>query len=188
MPRCSRCKKRTANGCFDMPKRQTSGPHIIQYAAHPRKYRQNCGIRKKRQHTQGEQTDEGDIKSGGSKQACKEAHVRTGLFKECRKHTRLEQQRHYGNQQHTDGIDETLRHHRTQRFGERNPVVLRQDTAAGNLPHTRYDQIGRVRHKTAYTLFDTLGYSPNGANVRFQRQPRNRCPNTPNTSEKAIQP
>ena len=42
--------------------------------------------------------------------------------------------------------------------------------------------------KTAYTLFDTLGYSPNGANVRFQRQPRNRCPSTPNTSEKAIQP
>ena len=141
---------------FYMPKRQTSGPHIIQYAAHFRKYRQIAN-QKKRQHTQGEQTDEGDIKVGGSKQACKEAHVRTGLFKECRKHTRLEQQRHHGNQQHTDGIDETLRHHRTQRFGERNPVVLRQDTAAGNLPHTRYDQIGRVRHKNRIHTVRHLG-------------------------------
>lgn len=186
MPRYPRCKKRTATDVLhaeatDIRPTHRSICHALSQIP------SNCESGK-RQHPQCEQTDEGDIKVGGSKQARKEAHVRTGLFKECRKHTRLEQQRHYGNQQHTDGIDETLRHHRTQRFGERNPVVLRQDTAAGNLPHTRYDQIGRVRHKTAYTLFDTLGYSPNGANVRFQRQPRNRCPSTPNTSEKAIQP
>lgn len=186
MPRCPRCKKRTATdvlhaGATNIRPTHHSICHALSQIP------SNCGPGK-RQHAQGKQTDESDIKVGGSKQACKEAHVRTGLFKECRKHTRLEQQRHYGNQQHTDGIDETLRYHRTQRFRERNPVVLRQDTAAGNLPYTRHDEIGRVRHKTAYTLFDTLGYSPNGANVRFQRQPRNRCPSTPNTSEKAIQP
>lgn len=186
MPICSRCKSEQPR-MFYMPKRQTSGPHIVQYAAHLRKYRQIAN-QEKRQHAQGKQTDESDIKVGGSKQARKEAHVRTGLFKECRKHTRLEQQRHYGNQQHTDGIDETLRHHRTQRFGERNPVVLRQDTAAGNLPTRGTTRLAAYDTKTAYTLFDTLGYSPNGANVRFQRQPRNRCPSTPNTSEKAIQP
>lgn len=186
MPICSRCKKRTATDVLHAEATNIRPTHRSICRA-PSQIPSNCESGK-RQHAQGKQTDESDIKVGGSKQARKEAHVRTGLFKECRKHTRLEQQRHYGNQQHTDGIDETLRHHRTQRFGERNPVVLRQDTAAGNLPHTRYDQIGRVRHKTAYTLFDTLGYSPNGANVRFQRQPRNRCPSTPNTSEKAIQP
>lgn len=44
-----------------MPKRQTSGPHIVQYAAHLRKDRQIAN-QEKRQHAQGEQTDEGDIK------------------------------------------------------------------------------------------------------------------------------
>jgi hypothetical protein len=38
----------------------------------------------------------------------------------------------------------------------------------------------------AYTLLAGFGYSPNGANDRFHLQPRNKCPKTPNTSEKSI--
>ena len=186
MPICSRCKKRTATDVLHA-EATNIGPHIVQYAAHLRKYRQIAN-QEKRQHAQGKQTDESDIKVGGSKQARKEAHVRTGLFKECRKHTRLEQQRHYGNQQHTDGIDETLRHHRTQRFGERNPSYFDRIPQRETSPTRGTTRLAAYDTKTAYTLFDTLGYSPNGANVRFQRQPRNRCPSTPNTSEKAIQP
>ena len=186
MPICSRCKKRTATDVLHAEATNIRPTHRSICRA-PSQIPSNCESGKTPARPR--QTDrESDIKVGGSKQARKEAHVRTGLFKECRKHTRLEQQRHYGNQQHTDGIDETLRHHRTQRFGERNPVVLRQDTAAGNLPTRGTTRLAAYDTKTAYTLFDTLGYSPNGANVRFQRQPRNRCPSTPNTSEKAIQP
>ena len=42
--------------------------------------------------------------------------------------------------------------------------------------------------KTAYTQLDDLGNSSSGSSANFQRHPRNRCPNTPKTNEKAIHP
>ena len=155
MPRCPRCKKRTATDVLHAEATNIRPTHRSICRA-PSQIPSNCESGK-RQHAQGNRrSSESDIKVGGSKQARKEAHVRTGLFKECRKHTRLEQQRHYGNQQHTDGIDETLRHHRTQRFGEETPSYFDR-IPQRKPPHTRYDQIGRVRHKNRIHTVRHLG-------------------------------
>ena len=42
--------------------------------------------------------------------------------------------------------------------------------------------------KMAYTLFEALGYSPNGYKAKFHLHPRKRCANTPKTNENNIQP
>lgn len=79
MPICSRCKKRTATDVLHAEATNIRPTHRSICRA-PSQIPSNCESGK-RQHAQGKQTDESDIKVGGSKQARKEAHVRTGLSK-----------------------------------------------------------------------------------------------------------
>ena len=92
------------------------------------------------------------------------AYIRTRLGKKSGEDGHLRQEHQSRYQPHTEGVYHSLRHHRTQGLGERNAIVLGENTATGHFSHTGNHQIGSVRYEDGIDTMRGSGILVQGSN------------------------
>ena len=90
------------------------------------------------------------------------ADIGARFSKEGGKDRHLQQKHQARNQPHTEGIYHSLGNDRTQGLGERNTIVLGEDTATGHLPYPGNDQIGGIGDEDGIHAMGRLGIFAQG--------------------------